>query len=115
MPEGQNPAEEAVEIVLKKLKELRLIKHYLRNKQNDRLDQEGIDFLIIQNDGRSLPLQVKTWSGNRFDGKKFREHIRKHPHVTSIIFVNIHQPPEIVSKWVEQKLRRMLSKGLKAS
>ncbi|MDO8430095.1 MAG: hypothetical protein Q7S73_01895 [bacterium] len=89
MPSGANPAEDVVGKVLNKLKEEGLIAGFLQNRQSDRLDEEGIDFLIFLPSGFALPLQVKTCNSNdkrQYDGK-LQEHKRKHPLVKFLICV----------------------------
>jgi len=105
-----NPAEEVVERILNKLKDQRLIPGFLRNRPSDRLDSEGIDFLIFLNTNLALPLQVKTSSGNLTFKEK--EHLRKHPLVKKVIFVSVNllpSHPDRLEREVERDLRRMLN------
>lgn len=111
MARDGNPAEEVVERVLDKLKEERLISGFLRNRPSDRLDSEGIDFLIFLNNELALALQVKTDGGRWEFSEKLKEHRRKHPLIKNLICVPIHRlsnDPERVYKEVEKELRGML-------
>ncbi len=110
MARQANPAEEVVEKILNKLKDLRLIPGFLRNHPSDRLDSEGIDFLIFLNNHMALPLQVKTSSGNLT--LKEKEHLRKHPLVKKVIFVEVSllsSHPDRLDREVERDLRKMLN------
>lgn len=100
-----NPAEDIVDRVLKKLQDEGQIPGFIRNNPNDRLDKEGIDFLIFLRDGLALPLQVKTSSHKR-NGKKAHWHFYKHPLVKFLIFVPVHEAD--VDEKVEQKLKTIL-------
>ena len=92
-----NLSEDAVEKVLQELVKLGIIKGYLRNYSNDRLDKEGIDFLIFTNSGLALPLQVKT-AGRHLSGLRRRKafpdtynnHLRKHPLVLFLVMVPLY-------------------------
>jgi len=84
-----NPAEDVVETILERLKAQGNIIGFLRNRASDRLDEEGIDFLIFLLSGFALPLQVKTCNSNdkREYDNKLQEHKRKHPLVRFLICV----------------------------
>lgn len=86
----RNVAEDITESVLSWLKRHGRVSGYLRNNQGDRLDSEGIDFLIFLKNGLAIPLQVKTSSNRRNNEEKINEHFRKHPQVKNIIMVDIH-------------------------
>lgn len=110
MARQANPAEDVVEKILNKLKDLRLIPGFLRNHPSDRLDSEGIDFLIFLNNGLAVALQVKTSSGNLT--LKEKEHLRKHPLVKKIIFISVNllpSHPDRLDREVERDMRRMLN------
>lgn len=85
-----NAAEEIVQTCLLRMKHAGQINYFIRNNRNDRLDCEGIDFLIFLINGLALPLQVKTFVGERKNEEKRRTHERIHPAVEHIIFINIH-------------------------
>ncbi len=85
MPQQANPWEDLVEEALIELKKENIILGYLRNLANDRLDCEGIDFLLFLNNQYSLAVQVKSARGNL--DLKTKGHIRKHPLVRAILFV----------------------------
>ncbi|MBU6141692.1 hypothetical protein KGO95_01055 [Patescibacteria group bacterium] len=85
MAKQLNPWEDLVEEALRELEKERCLRGYLRNRQSDRLDCEGIDFLLFLNNGSSLAVQVKSARGN-LDNKR-KEHLRKHPLVKAIVFV----------------------------
>ena len=85
-----NVAENIVEIVLGKMREEKIIPYFIRNRKNDKMDQEGIDFLVFLDNGSAIPIQVKTEpKGDNFN-KKYKEHLRKHPFVKFMIAVPIH-------------------------
>lgn len=111
----KNPGEDSVELVLNELVEKKIpidkvsVVHFLRNRPSDRLDTEGIDFLIFLSCGLTLPLQVKTANG-RLDSKS-KEHKRKHPFVNFIIFVRtdlLPSNPEEVYKEIRRDLISMI-------
>jgi len=107
----KNPAEDVVEKVLEKIIAEKAISGFIRNRPSDRLDEEGIDFLIFLNNGSALPLQVKTEGGKHNFQQKYREHQRKHPLVQFLICVPVHllnSNPEEVYRQTEKELRRML-------
>lgn len=107
-----NAAEEAVEKVLNKLRDEKFISGFLRNCPSDRLDSEGIDFLIIKKEGLALPLQVKTTGGNISLEEKRREHLRKHPLIHFLICVPVHllsSDPDRVYEKVEKELKDILN------
>ena len=111
MPRQVNLAEDVVEEVLKKLKSESIISGFLRNRKNDYLDREGIDFLIFLPNGFALPLQVKTANGRYGKEEKMKEHLRKHPCVKFLICVQINffnSERERLYKIVEQELKSML-------
>ena len=113
MAKQENPAEDVVEKVLNKLKGEGVIAGFLRNRQSDRLDEEGIDFLIILPSGFALPLQVKTCNSNdkrQYDGK-LQEHKRKHPLIKFLICVKTNllaNESERLYSLVERDLRSMM-------
>lgn len=112
MPQA-NPAEDIVETVLSRARRKGIISGFLKNAHGDRLDHEGIDFLIILNNGLAVPLQVKTYSDKERNEKKYREHVVKHPLVHFFITVNVHSGnPEAVYKYVERELRHQIRKAL---
>lgn len=111
MPKQANLAEDVVEEVLRKLKRDSLISGFLRNRSNDRLDSEGIDFLIFLPNGYAIPLQVKTANGRYPKEEKLKEHLRKHPCVKFLICVQtnfFHSKRERLYKIVEQELKSIL-------
>ena len=100
-----------MEKVLEKLAKDKFILGYLRNRTNDWLDKEGVDFLIIKKGGMALPLQVKTESRNFSQEEKKREHLRKHPLILFLICVPIHllnNESEKVYRQVESEIKEML-------
>ncbi len=111
MPRQPNLAEDVIEEVLRKLKRESVIAGFLRNRSSDRLDSEGIDFLIFLLSGFALPLQVKTANGRYPKEEKLREHLRKHPCVKFLICVQtnlFHSERDRLYKIVEQELKSML-------
>ena len=109
-----NTAEEIVEQVLRWLQREERIAGYLRNNPSDRMDSEGIDFLIFLRNGLALPLQVKTSSGERNDKEKAREHFRKHPKVRHIIMVEIHSDDKsAVCRHIARTIRSMARDALR--
>ena len=115
MPRQENLAEDVVEEVLERLKKDSIISGFLRNRPNDRLDSEGIDFLIFLPSGFALPLQVKTKNGRYSKEERLKEHLRKHPCVKFLICVptNLFNSErdrlyEIVERELISMLRRVL-------
>lgn len=113
MAKRGNPAEDAVETVLQRLKEKGEILGFLRNRSSDRLDEEGIDFLIFLPRGFAMPLQVKTCNSNdkREYDYKLREHKRKHPLVEFLICVRTNlltNESERLYAIVERDLKSMM-------
>lgn len=107
-----NPAEDAVETVLKRFQKKGEILGYLKNRSSDRLDEEGIDFLIFLPSGFAMPLQVKTCNSNdkREYDYKLKEHTRKHPLVKFLICVRTNllaNEPEQLYAIVEKDLKSM--------
>ncbi len=116
MPPQANPAEDIVEEVLKRMAGGKSIAGFLKNIHGDRLDHEGIDFLIILNNGLAVPLQVKTYSGKERNEKKYREHLHKHPLVLFFLTVNVHTGnPEAVYRYIERELRYQIRKAMSRS
>ena len=114
----ENPAEEVVERVLTKMKDEDRIRGYLRNRTSDRLDSEGIDFLIILNTNLALPLQVKTCNkqnggkGSKDYDRKLKEHLRKHPLVKFFICIQtnmLNSNPDRLYQIVERDLVNLIS------
>jgi hypothetical protein len=101
----RNPAEDIVERVLGKLRTEDRISGFIRNRPNDRLDIEGIDFLIFLKNGLALPLQVKTLSREGND-RKADWHRQKHPLVKFLIFVPIYS--KTADEEIEQRLKAIL-------
>ena len=106
-----NPAEDFVERILNKFKNDGRIKGFLRNHQSDRLDAEGIDFLIFMKNGWALPLQVKSGNARDHREEKLREHLHKHPLVLYLICVptyllesNLERAEKITEKELENIL-----------
>ncbi|MDE2001023.1 MAG: hypothetical protein KGI60_00465 [Patescibacteria group bacterium] len=92
MAKQANPWEDLAEEALVELVAEGALKGFLRNRQSDWLDCEGIDFLLFLNNGSSLTIQVKSAHGNL--KHKIKEHLRKHPFVRSILFVLLPEQPE---------------------
>ncbi|GEM_PF-1472546 len=118
MPKPENAAEDTVEEVLKKLKSESVISGFLRNRPSDRLDSEGIDFLIFLPSGFALPLQVKTSNGRYSKEEKMEEHLRKHPCVKFLICVQTNLIPserERLYAMVERDLKSMLRRVIPLS
>lgn len=108
----QPNSEDIVQRVLEKLEKEKLIAGFLRNRPSDRLDSEGIDFLIFLNNGKALPLQVKTFNRKYSKEDKMREHLRKHPLVRNLICVPTYlaqSDEERMLREVEKELRKILS------
>lgn len=74
------------------------ISGFIQSKKNDRLDMEGIDFLLFLNDNLTLPVQVKTHSRNQ--KRCVEKHFQRHPLIKFILFVKIgfyNRRPEVAS------------------
>ena len=75
-------AEDVVEDALKQLlQEEPRVAGYLRARSADRLDNEGIDFLIFLKGGFALPIQVRSTYRHV---TKFH---KKHPSIRFILFI----------------------------
>jgi hypothetical protein len=80
-------AEEAVGQVLAMMEKEGLIVGSYRNKQHGEVDELGIDFLVYLRNGLILPVQVKAASKDN-DDRRYK-HLKKHPHVPFMVFVNL--------------------------
>jgi len=92
------------EVLLEMIKDGK-ISGFIQSKKNDRLDVEGIDFLLILNDDLALPIQVKTHSRNR--RRCIEKHFRRHPLVKCTIFVKIgfyNRRPETASNYLKDEI-----------
>lgn len=116
MAKRGNPAEDAVETALQRLQEKGEILGFLKNRSSDRLDEEGIDFLIFLPSGFAIPLQVKTCNSNdkREYDYKLKEHARKHPLVKFLICVRTNlliNEPERLYAIVERDLKSIMRRA----
>lgn len=102
-----NIAEDVVGTVLNKMREEKIIAGSIRNRKNDKMDEEGIDFLVLFETGMAVPIQVKTEPRGYNFNRKFREHIRKHPMIKFMISVPINllqKEPERLYAIVKKRL-----------
>jgi hypothetical protein len=104
-----NVAEMILKEVLVDLQKDGKIAGFIQSHKNDRLDKEGIDFLVLLNDDLALPIQVKTYSRNR--KRCIDKHFRRHPLVKFVIFVRIgfyNRRPEIASNRLKDEILNYL-------
>lgn len=80
-------AEAAVKQALCIMEKERTIVGSYQNKQHGEVDELGIDFLVYLKNGFILPIQVKA--GSKDNENRRTKHIKKHPNVKFLIFVNI--------------------------
>ncbi len=102
-----NIAEDVVGTVLGRMREEKLIAGFIRNRKNDKMDEERIDFLALFENGMAVPIQVKTESRNYNFSRKFKEHTRKHPMIKFMISVPINllqKEPERLYAIVKKRL-----------
>ncbi|MCL5017302.1 MAG: hypothetical protein M1155_01385 [Patescibacteria group bacterium] len=102
-------AEEVVGQVLAIMEKEGLIAGSYRNKQHGEVDELGIDFLVYMRNGLILPVQVKAASKDNENRRC--KHLKKHPYVPFMIFVNLelHKVrPEKVMNDVLEELRGFL-------
>lgn len=62
---------------------------FLKNKSNDRLDVEGIDFLIFLSNGLAFPSQIKGLK-NKSEQALLQEHLRKHPLIKFLFGIQVY-------------------------
>lgn len=106
-------AEEVVKSVLSDMQKKEKIAGFIQNKKNDRLDSEGIDFLVFLNNDLALPIQVKIYS--RSMERYIKRHFKKHPLIKLIIFVQIGKRKEqetidYIQKEIEEFINKKLSR-----
>lgn len=92
------------EVLLEMIKDGK-ISGFIQSKKNDRLDIEGIDFLLFLNDDLALPVQVKTYSRNK--KRCIEKHFRKHSLIKFVIFVKIgfyNRRPETASAYLKDEI-----------
>jgi hypothetical protein len=80
-------AEEAVAQVLAIMIKNGLMAGFYQNKRHGEVDELGIDFLVYLKNGFILPIQVKAASKD--NENRCAKHLKKHPHVPFVIFVNL--------------------------
>ena len=80
-------AEKAVKQALGIMEKEKTIVGSYQNKQHGEVDELGIDFLVYLKNGLILPIQVKTASKD--NENRHAKHMKKHPHVKFLIFVNV--------------------------
>lgn len=80
-------AERAVKQALDIMEKEKTIAGSYQNKQHGEVDELGIDFLVYLKNGLILPIQVKAASKDNENRRV--KHIKKHPYVKFIIFVNV--------------------------
>lgn len=107
-----NVAEEIVRQVLVRMQAAGSILGFLINNKDDRLDKEGIDFLIFLQNGLAVPLQVKTYSRKKYHSSDLAEHLRKHPMVLFFLTVDIHKIRSSVFRYVEDEIRKMVRRAM---
>ncbi len=100
MSRSPNP-ERKVELALEGLVEKGVIPHFIHAEQNDRLDSNGVDFLIFFNGGSglALPIQIKGESG------KSSRHRRKYPHIPVVLIIKSNVPIKNVQKLLIQTMK----------
>lgn len=84
-----NEAEEIVKEALVTMKKAGKIVDFIHSRRNGELDEKGIDFLVMLNNDKLLAIQVKTSSGETNNKRKLEIHLKKHPKIKSVIFVEI--------------------------
>ena len=100
-----NVAELIFKEVLSELKKAGKIAGFIQSQKNDRLDMEGIDFLLLLNNDLALPVQVKTHSRNK--KRCIEKHFRNHSLIKFIVFVKIgfyNRRPETAFKHLENEI-----------
>ena len=109
-----NEAEEIFEsaaIIAKKDGE---IVGYIHCDRNGRDDIAGVDFFLILGKDLFLPIQVKTYVNKTHNEQKLREHLQRHPDVTSVIFIDTTAKTEKESEKVIAEVRREIRVFIKA-
>ncbi|MHB9019423.1 MAG: hypothetical protein ACYC3G_00900 [Minisyncoccota bacterium] len=80
-------AELAVKQALSIMEKEKTIVGSYQNKQHGEVDELGIDFLVYLKNGFILPIQVKA--GSKDNENRRAKHMKKHPHVPFMVFVNL--------------------------
>ncbi len=80
-------AEAVVRQVLSIMEKEREIAGSYQNKQHGEVDELGIDFIVYLKNGFILPIQVKA--GSKDNENRRAKHMKKHPNVKFMIFVNL--------------------------
>lgn len=116
---GCNVGEQIVEQALCCLIGKGQVLHFIHSRASDQYDAEGLDFLVYLKGGLALPIQVKADCGscsctdNERRKKVTRKHLRKHPYVRCVVFVNPVMENEI--RRVERQISGKIGYFLKTT
>ena len=97
-------AEDVVGQVLAMMEKEGLVVGSYRNKQHGEVDELGMDFLVYLRNGLILPVQVKAASKDNENRRC--KHLKKHPHVPFLIFVDLElykvRPEKVMNSILEE-------------
>ena len=103
------------EVLLEMIKDGK-ISGFIQSKKNDRLDVEGIDFIVFLKNDLALPIQVKTHSRNR--KRCIERHFRQHSLIKFILFIKIgfyNRRPETASHYLKEEIEGFIKQSLSRS
>lgn len=106
-----NEAEEIVAECLLTMKKEGKISDFIHSKRNGELDVKGIDFLLVLNNDKVAAIQIKTSSSEGNNRRTLEHHLKKHPKIKFVIFVEIgfyHKKPERVLDVVRKEIETFI-------
>lgn len=107
-----NEAEEIVAECLTAMKKDGRISDFIHSKRNGELDVKGIDFLLVLNNDKVVAVQIKTSSSEGNNRRTLEHHLKKHPKIKFMIFVEIgfyHKKPEKVLNAVRGEIEAFIT------
>ncbi len=108
-----NVAEMILKEVLLEMQKDDLISGFIQSRKNDRLDMEGIDFLLFLKNDLSLAVQVKTHSRNH--KRCIDKHFRRHPLIKFVLFIKIgfyNRRPETASRYIKEEIKSFIKQSM---
>jgi len=108
-----NVAEMILKEVLLEMQKEERISGYIQSRKNDRLDVEGIDFIIFLKNDLALPIQVKTHSRNK--KRCLEKHFRLHSLIKFVLFIKIgfyNRRPETASHYLKGEIEGFMKQCL---
>lgn len=108
-----NVAEMILREVLIEMRSEGRIAGFIQSRKNDRLDVEGIDFLMFLRNNLALAIQVKTHSRNR--RRCLEKHFRRYSLVKFVLFIKIgfyNRRPESASRSIKKEIEGFVDQCL---